>query len=410
MFTKNTCLILLLILTAFPPLSVSAMHTPEGTPLSALQSSNCTPISYGETVYGNITLKNYAITYCFYGDGGDTITINMMATSGDLDGYLALMNANTEDVLIEVDDVYGMDPAIEYYSLPYDGQYMIVATRYDLNAGSSTGSFELSLNAESAPPMSNLSGGMNVTCDNGPDIMNGVEIIVVQMRSGFTYKATVLGLYGFDPVLAVLDSYGDGLCNDDEFTASNYSVSLPTTGAISGTSASAQINFSQNSNTSFDDVSLVVGSYSGEGGEFVLILEGMAVTSADNMGDPFAVPLTAPLINYGLPVTVYMIGEVRSLDPYISALDGTMDYYLYDDFNVLIDCDDAGSLCWGNSQNMEGYYVYGRRRQRIYSDERDAMLSLPLNNNRLDRVTFVMSSYSQSTTGDYTLIFHMGMR
>ncbi|PJF39955.1 MAG: hypothetical protein D6737_01305, partial [Chloroflexi bacterium] len=35
-------------------------------------------------------------------------------------------------------------------------------------------------------------GGVTVTCDNGPDITNGVEIVVNQMRTGFTYTATAI--------------------------------------------------------------------------------------------------------------------------------------------------------------------------------------------------------------------------
>jgi hypothetical protein len=78
------------------------------------------------------------------------------------------------------------------------------------------------------------SAGMSVTCDNGASFDNGVEVIVNQMRSGFTYTATAIGLNGFDPVLAVLDANtGQGLCSDDESSASRYSANLPTTGLVS---------------------------------------------------------------------------------------------------------------------------------------------------------------------------------
>ena len=65
-----------------------------------------------------------------------------------------------------------------------------------------------------------LPNGVSVTCDDGTSFDNGVEIIVNQMRSGFTYTATAVGLNGFDPVLAVLDSSGGGLCSDDNASAS----------------------------------------------------------------------------------------------------------------------------------------------------------------------------------------------
>ena len=64
------------------------------------------------------------------------------------------------------------------------------------------------------------------------------------MRSGFTYTATAIGINGFDPVLAVLDTEtGEGLCSDDDSGAANYAANLPTTGASRPPNLSAQIDF-----------------------------------------------------------------------------------------------------------------------------------------------------------------------
>ena len=76
-----------------------------------------------------------------------------------------------------------------------------------------------------------LPAGMSVTCDDGTSFSNGVEVIAHQMRVGYTYTATAIGLNGFDPVLAVLDAQtGQGLCNDDSDSAASYAVDLPSTG------------------------------------------------------------------------------------------------------------------------------------------------------------------------------------
>mgnify|MGYP000266773046 CR=1 FL=1 len=100
--------------------------------------------------------------------------------------------------------------------------------------------------------------GVTVNCDNGTTIENGVEVIINQMRSGFTYTATAVGINGFDPVLAVLDvSTGDGLCSDDEAAAGRYAANLPSSGSVTASSLSSQVTFNQNSSSTFADVALV---------------------------------------------------------------------------------------------------------------------------------------------------------
>src|SRR5690242_10145881 len=105
------------------------------------------------------------------------------------------------------------------------------------------------------------SAQFNVTCDNGAQFSNGVEFRVIQMRAGFTYTATAIGLNGFDPVLAVLNADGTGLCSDDEPVAASYSVNLPTTGLIAATSLSSQVTFNHSDPSGFQDISLVVGGF-----------------------------------------------------------------------------------------------------------------------------------------------------
>src|SRR5262245_5280181 len=78
-------------------------------------------------------------------------------------------------------------------------------------------------------PVSAQSGGFSVNCDNGTSFSNGVEFRIHQMRTGFNYTATAIGLNGFDPVLAVLNTNSNnGLCNDDDATATQYTANLPT--------------------------------------------------------------------------------------------------------------------------------------------------------------------------------------
>jgi hypothetical protein len=263
-----------------------------------------------------------------------------------------------------------------------------------------------------------LPSGYSVTCDDGSSFDNGVEIIINQMRSGFTYTATAVGINGFDPVLAVLDtSTGNGLCSDDASGARRYAADLPTTGRVPASNLSAQVTFNQNSNSTFADVSLVVGGYGSQTGEFVLILEGMAVTSGDGAGDVFSVNLTPGMVESGVPLTLYMLtrgdGQV---DPYIYQVDGDINP-VSDTSGNLIECDDAGnsSLCWGSSVDLSDSSVTINT-GTLPGWQYDAMLNvgidhITLSNDRDQNwMNFAMStSPSVTTEGQYLLVFDIGI-
>ncbi|NDJ60206.1 MAG: hypothetical protein GYB67_03725, partial [Chloroflexi bacterium] len=276
----------------------------------------------------------------------------------------------------------------------------------------------LSLLLVAAPALvSAQPAGVSVTCDNGASFDNGVEIIVNQMRSGFTYTATAIGINGFDPVLAVLDETGEGLCSDDDSGAAQYSADLPTTGSVRASGLNAQVRFSQNSASAFADVSLVVGGFGNQTGEFVLILEGMGVTQADNIGDPFSVGITPQMVASGVPLTVYMMARGGvGLDPLIYLADpSSLGTIATDDRNQQIRCDDAGNpnLCYGSSSSLNNSSVTIAT-GTLRSDQFDAMLGLSLDGLQLSSVpdenilTYVMTSFQRQTQGQYLLAFHVG--
>jgi hypothetical protein len=231
------------------------------------------------------------------------------------------------------------------------------------------------------------------------------------MRAGFTYTATAIGLNGFDPVLAALDANGRGLCSDDDGNAAAYSANLPTTGLVAPSPLAAQIRFSQTSGQNMADVSLVVGGLGNTTGQFLLILEGMAVTDADGAGDPFSVRLTPGVIGAGLPVTVYMISVTNALDPLLFLGDENLNV-VRDDGGDEVYCDDGGDAnrCWGQSANLSGMYVSRTQGRQLGGFGLDAMLSLPTADTTPDLFyNFVMTSYQQSTFGDYLVAFHIAI-
>jgi hypothetical protein len=254
--------------------------------------------------------------------------------------------------------------------------------------------------------------GESVTCDNGASFDNGVEVRVIQMRAGYTYTATAIGLNGFDPVLAVLNSAGHGLCSDDDGYAAEYTAYLPTSGEAPASSSSAQVFFANNSNNAFENVSLVVGGLNNSIGEFILILEGMVLTTADGAGDAFSMQITPGMIASSVSPSVYMISVTSGLDPLIAMIDADYNFIKEDGSkgNYLA-CDNAGySTCWGESYDLSNYYVSRSGGRGVPGGSYDAMLSLsPQAGNEWNFYNFLMRSSEMQSFGDYVVAFHVGI-
>lgn len=264
---------------------------------------------------------------------------------------------------------------------------------------------------ESNPPSSPGSGfrdGVSATCDNGTRIEGGVEILISQMRPGFSYTATVLGINNSDPILMVRaenEAIIATRCSDDATGAAQYTADLPTTRRVNSASTNAQLQFSHN-NRDLQDISLVIGGYNSVPGEYLVILEGMAATAADGLGDPFVVDITQDMIDSGVPLTVYMIGRETQLDPFVVVYDVFADGVMQDRRGDFVYCDDAGTdICWGTSGTLSGSQISTGSRT-ITADELDAMLRLPLNTLDEDLLVFLMTSYEQATNGQYIIAFH----
>lgn len=249
-------------------------------------------------------------------------------------------------------------------------------------------------------------------CDNRAAISNGTAVTIIQMRPGYSYTVTVIGVDGFDPVLIVVYPDGSGYCQDDEPAARAYSATLPGVGTVSGAATSTQIVFPQDTGD-FADMQIIVGGYGGAGGEFLMFIEGMGVTQADNLGDPFSILMNRSLIASDVPVTAYMVGRETALDPFLRAVDPEdWSIFLTDDADGEIACDDAGTpLCWGASQPLDGASLtLGAR--TVAGDEFDAMLQLDPRTayqSDLERLGLLLSSYDQRTAGQYVLVLHMGL-
>lgn len=102
----------------------------------------------GDAVSGSITPTNKFDLYAFDGLAGDVVTISMTAASGtNLDTKLYLIGPNGTVVTQNDDAVAGenTDSLINNFTLPEDGQYIIIATHYGDQYGITAGAYTLSL-------------------------------------------------------------------------------------------------------------------------------------------------------------------------------------------------------------------------------------------------------------------------
>ncbi|MFW5691202.1 MAG: hypothetical protein ACOCXZ_01765 [Chloroflexota bacterium] len=144
--------------------------------IAAAQTDEPRPISYGETVTGEITNDMPEVRFTFEGSAGDTITIAMNATNvtdgqPSLDSYAQLFGPNG-DLLDFNDDSGGtLNALVGPTRLPETGSYVIVATRCCPGGFSgSTGPFELTVRQVEVPT---IAQGEPITFDLTPEDPNG---------------------------------------------------------------------------------------------------------------------------------------------------------------------------------------------------------------------------------------------
>jgi thiol-disulfide isomerase/thioredoxin len=113
--------------------------------LLPVDAASATPITPGERVLGTLTNDDFQHAYRFEGHAGQTATINLAADSSSLDPYVVLMNAEGERLGENDDSEFGSDAALEV-TLPADGTYLVVATRFLEAEGFSFGDYSLTVN------------------------------------------------------------------------------------------------------------------------------------------------------------------------------------------------------------------------------------------------------------------------
>jgi hypothetical protein len=108
------------------------------------QLPNAEALTFGVPVSGAISSNSPFVVYTFQGSVGDKLRITMRNSGGNLDPQLFLLDA-TGNQLQRNDDVKaGEDPNSQIdFNVQTEGSYVVVATRYGIDFGGTTGNYEL---------------------------------------------------------------------------------------------------------------------------------------------------------------------------------------------------------------------------------------------------------------------------
>ncbi|MEP7285654.1 MAG: matrixin family metalloprotease [Chloroflexota bacterium] len=119
-------------------------------------------------VGGTITNAQYVNYWDFDVEAGETVTITMKKTSGNLDSFIVLLDANNHILAYDDDSAGGRDAVFSNIHLPQRGSYTIAATRADQAQGRTTGNYSLTIEYGTVatgglepPPPTNIQPGNN---------------------------------------------------------------------------------------------------------------------------------------------------------------------------------------------------------------------------------------------------------
>lgn len=223
----------------------SFVLTLQATDASGLGSNALAAIdmSIGDTVTGQLSNERYEQFYRFSGRAGQTVTISMTrGSNGSLDTFLVLANAALQEVASNDDSFGTQNSTIESFTLPTDGVYYVIATRYQRANGTTSGPYALEVaitgsgdeNSPNAPtPATQLQYNNSVSgiiTDETPQVLYSF-----QGSAGDSISVAMTRMDGnLDPRVAVLDSELRELVSDDDSGGEQNSLieryTLPATG------------------------------------------------------------------------------------------------------------------------------------------------------------------------------------
>jgi hypothetical protein len=186
------------------------------------------PIAVGDVVTGAIDASG-EVRYLFEAASGDEISVLMEVLDGNLDPFLVLYDAEGNQLAVNDDrDGTTRNSQIGPFTLPADGQYLIVATRFQRELGSTLGNFRLTLTAGALSPSGTgqtdedtvLSYGDSVEATLNSETWN--RTYTFEAEEGDVITITLVNVDGtLDPLLQLKDADGVIVAESDDIASDN---------------------------------------------------------------------------------------------------------------------------------------------------------------------------------------------
>ncbi len=179
------------------------------------------PLTLGIPTEGEITDRRPAVFYSFQGRRDEIISLTMSRVGGELDTFVALTDANLQELISDDDGGGGQNSAIRDYVLPADGLYTIIATRFQRTDGTTEGRYQLTVDSagtifDDLPPAA-------VRLDYGTTVTGRIDDTTPEVayafygRAGDAITVSVSRADGdLDPVVTISDVNGAQLIRDDD--------------------------------------------------------------------------------------------------------------------------------------------------------------------------------------------------
>ncbi|GAB4574173.1 MAG: hypothetical protein Kow0077_19360 [Anaerolineae bacterium] len=206
-----------------PPGGAFRLTVESGAAQGAPEVATGPELRRGASAEGNITADTYAVEYPLILAPGETVAITMEALSGDLDALLLLYDS--EDNLVSYNDdaartVGGnaLNAQIASYTAPAGGRYILQATRFNRDEGTTTGRFVVRVDA--ATPVRAADGGPLAVGGTATGALTA-EVFAydytLTLGAGDVVTVTMEALDdSLDPTLIIYDAAGNELAFNDD--------------------------------------------------------------------------------------------------------------------------------------------------------------------------------------------------
>jgi hypothetical protein len=364
------------------------------------------PIAVETPISDTITEQAFFDRWTFTASAGDVILATMEA-GGGLAPLLGLTDESGDliarsDLAQDGAPLPNAEPngtATLEVEIPQSGRYALVATRVGNMEGDTTGSYTLTLRrSDGSVGTSNTRQDVTFRCNE--EIVTTVATAEFSAERGSTYRVTVYGLDGFQPVLR-LDAEGPTGqitdCGSDTQGMAGHEVFFPGEEAftLSEPIEAAAGIIVQGETSLFDTIEVTIGSIDGQPGRYLAVFEGFVLPTPDAQ-EGFDVrlgPLASEteLLVYALRNPDSRINPVLTLLPPVDA----------PEIGERV-CSDAGGRGCDDVPAVEGVGV-------IFSDGVEALggrfdAGLVIAPGSTDEQDLVISSSARSANGGYAML------